>query len=154
MSFVTIKYDQFFDRPAVEKRVDRRDRRVLAKTGGLGRRIVQRSMRKAGKSPRTRVSRPGQPPRYHTKTLRQLILFGSDGNAKSVVIGPKLIRTGNTGKLSGASTVPQLLEQGGRQVVKQQKRRKTYTYLPRPFIDPALEPTAAFMAKAMEQTKL
>ena len=139
----------FFDRPRVQRAVDRAKRRVLSRAGAFIRTTAKHSIRK-----RKGSSRPGQPPHSHTGLLRRLILFGYDETTDSVVIGPLGFRRSNA---------PNVLEFGG--VVKTKRsllvraeargrdKRGRFTrgkfkrieagkrliYAPRPYMGPALE---------------
>lgn len=161
MSFVDVKFEQFFDREAVIKRMDRKRRRVLARTGGFARGVVRRSMRPAGKSKKTQISRPGKPPRTHERLLKDRIFFGFDSTLDDGVVGPELLKVGRPGKgeqFSGARTVPELLEKGGVKTVRRKVRGKVktvrQTYRPRPYISVATPKVSAKMADIMEQERL
>lgn len=111
MNLLSVKKSQFFDRPRVQKALDRQRLRVLRQTGGTVRRIARNSMKSGGK--RGQISEPGQPPRFHSPTGQRLkdgVFFGLADSNKSVVIGmdPSRNRRRSNGK-----TVPELLEEGG-----------------------------------------
>lgn len=147
---------KFFDRRAVEKALDKGAREAMTRIGGYVRTTAKRSMRKPGKSKRTRTSQPGKPPRRHTGVLRDRIFFVYDENKKAVVIGP-LKWTAPKSKLKptgGAKSAASVLEHGG--WVTGQTNQKTNTkgkYLkgqqrsiyiePRPYMGPALEKARA-----------
>lgn len=133
--------DLFFDRDKVQRSLDRAMQRGLSRAGAFVRKRAK-SLVKYRKG----TSRPGQPPFAHKSTgftrqtknrktgatkrqpaspLRELIFFGYDQSAGSVVIGPIL-----GGRMTGA---PEALEHGG--TPRKGKRRVA----PHPFMAPALK---------------
>lgn len=120
----------FFDRPKVQRAVDRAKRRSLSRAGAFIRQRARTSIRR-----RKRTSRPGEPPTSHTGLLRRFILFGYDRRSDSVVVGPVGFRR---------SRAPNVLEFGGRTTVAagrrgRQKRKRTVRITARPYMRPALE---------------
>jgi len=148
-----IKLQYFFDREEVIKRLQKRERTALSNTGAYAMKLIRRSMRPGGKSQIN--SKPGEPPRYHTKLLRDHILFAYDPAKNSVVVGPR--------KLNGRSAqhIPSLLQFGGKvtlpeaELVKTKKLRgrgrRNYwrptgrmvstVIQPRPYVGPAAQAT-------------
>lgn len=116
----------FFDRTAVQQKVDKATRKVLSRFGAFVRQRAKTSIRK-----RKRISRPGQPPHSHVGLLRKFILFAYDAGRKSVVIGPTLTKDG--------SEAPRLLEHGGDTTLETREGPKRAHYRPRPFMGPAFE---------------
>jgi hypothetical protein len=139
----------FFDRPRVQRAVDKTQRRVLSKAGAFVRTAAKHSIRKRkGSAP------PGAPPHSHEGSLRRLILFGYDERTETVVVGPVGFKR---------STAPNVLEFGGAVKTKRPRlvrvesrgrdKRRRFTkarfrraeagtklvYAPRPFMGPALE---------------
>lgn len=148
---IHVDFSMFVDRPGVMKRVERKRLRVLARTGGFARQAMKRQMRPAGKKGKS--SRPGEPPRTIVGTIRDLILFGVDG--EEVVIGPKLNKTTKGNRLLGKASVPQLLNEGGREsLLYPNGQRETVSYEPRPFVDPIRPTVEQFFEKAIEETPL
>ena len=128
-----IRYDLFFDRPAVMSVIARAERRGLSKIGAFVRKKAQNMPK------RKRSSRPGQPPSRHGSTRNSLrfILFQYEPQNHSVVIGPV--------KFSNTKDTPHVMEHGG-SVVRRGKRgrpSKIIRYQPRPFMGPALIAVAA-----------
>jgi len=123
----------FFDRPKVQRAVDRAKRRSLSRAGAFIRQRARTSIRK-----RKRQSRPGQPPSSHTGLLRRFILFGYDRQRDSVVVGPVGFKR---------SRAPNVLEFGGRAVVetgrtrrsRRERKKRTVRIAARPYMRPALE---------------
>ena len=120
----------FFDRPKVQRAMDRAKRRSLSRAGAFIRQRARTSIRK-----RKRQSRPGQPPSSHTGLLRRFILFGYDRRSDSVVVGPVGFRR---------SRAPTVLEFGGRTTVEARRRggrrqNRTVRIAARPYMRPALE---------------
>ncbi len=120
----------FFDRPKVQRTVDRAKRRSLSRAGAFIRQRARTSIRR-----RKRTSRPGEPPTSHTGLLRRFILFGYDRRSDSVVVGPVGFRR---------SRAPNVLEFGGRTTVAagrrgRQKKKRTVRIAARPYMRPALE---------------
>lgn len=153
MFAANIKLRYFFDRPEVYKRLLAKDRKVLSGTGAFAMQVVRRSMRPGGKSGAS--SKPGEPPRYHTKLLRDHILFAYDEAKNSVVVGPRVLNG------RSARYIPALLQFGGKTVVdekvqvstrklrgrgrkqywKSTGRRITARIAPRPYVGPAARAT-------------
>jgi hypothetical protein len=120
----------FFDRPKVQRAVDRAKRRSLSRAGAFIRQRARTSIRK-----RKRTSQPGQPPTSHTGLLRRFVLFGYDRRSDSVVVGPVGFRR---------SRAPNVLEFGGRTTVAvgrrgRGKKKRTVRIAARPYMRPALE---------------
>jgi hypothetical protein len=146
--------ERFFDRPAVVNAIDQAKRRELSRAGAFVRTTARRSIRPAGKralqdrpfrGARGRrgsdptVSRPGQPPRLHTKNNRnlKLIFFAWEPARQSVIVGPVLFKS------AAGVRIPEVLEHGGRSYVKDRKgRRKSVRVKARPFMKPALKAEA------------
>jgi len=117
----------FFDRGKVLRAVDRAARKVLSRFGAFVRTRAQTSLRK-----RRGTSPPGQPPYSHVGLLKKLIYFAYDLAAKTVVIGPVLLRED--------SEAPKLLEHGGTAMGKTRRGRpKRMHYEARPFMGPAFD---------------
>ncbi|MEM9827744.1 MAG: hypothetical protein AAF958_14230 [Planctomycetota bacterium] len=132
--------------------VDRAKKKNLSRAGAYVRRTARSSIRPATKKQKKQrrhlqksrrrrlgrhdptISRPGRPPRRHTPGKRgiRLILFGYDQASASVIVGPVRFQT-------SGNNVAQLLEHGGSGFVGRGRRKKRATYLPRPFMQPALE---------------
>lgn len=110
----------FFDDRTLRE-INRKAGRGIVRVAANTRTIARRSIRKAGKSPRTLQSRPGQPPRSHTGLLRQHIYFWYDRRTQSAEIGPA--RLGGTQGMD----IPGNLEEGRKGI------------RPRPYMGPALE---------------
>lgn len=114
---ITARANVKVDRAKLQRRLEAKQVRILFRTGGQTRTIMQRSMPyRKGKS------KPGQPPHAHKDTekgplLRKLVRFHVDRRAKRVVTGPILTER------VGAKTVPELLDQGGRIPAKRNRRR-------------------------------
>lgn len=128
----------FFDRAAVTRSTDAKQRRVLSKAGAFVRRTARSSIRsrkrpKAGQRGRvTRPSRPGEPPISWTKPGIRDIFFQFDPQRMSVVIGPN--------QFNAKGDVPGILELGGLHPVTLPDGQKVRgRYEPRPFMGPALE---------------
>jgi hypothetical protein len=104
--------DRFFDRARVQMMMDRKHLRVLGKVGSFIRTRAKTKLKRDKGS-----SRPGAPPFVHSRdpfeSLKN-ILFGLHSDNKSVVIGPRFVKTL---KRSSRQTVPELMEYGGTSVV-------------------------------------
>jgi hypothetical protein len=169
----------FFDQEKVQKALSRARRKALSKVGALVRKRAQRSMRY-----RNKPSAPGQPPSAHKSKqlaalkrmkraknngalLRELLFYGYDTAAGSVVVGPLGFRGSDAPKLHefGGSKAG-----GGRTIwVKNKPGRNAkgrYTadgmmkvtlngsvrYPARPFMRPALHATMPKMAEQFRNT--
>lgn len=153
MFATSIKLRYFFDRPEVIARLENKQRVALSGTGAFAMTTIRRSMRPGGKSGLS--SAPGEPPRYHTKLLRDHILFAYDEAKNSVVVGPRVLNG------RSARYIPALLQFGGKTVVdekiltetrklrgrgrkqywKPTGRRITARIAPRPYVGPAARAT-------------
>jgi hypothetical protein len=103
-----INFDYFLDRPKVAAMLTRNEQRFLNRVGGQYRLVVKRSMRsgKATKRKDESYAAPGQPPRYHTKLLRDNIFYQYDPEKSTVIVGSR--------KLNGTDgNIPRVLEFGG-----------------------------------------
>jgi len=119
----------FFDRHTVMRAVDKAKRAVLSKAGAFIRTTARHSIRtRKGSAP------PGKPPHSHEGSLRRLIYFGYDRSSDSVLVGPVGFKR---------STVPHVLEFGGKTEVKRRRRGKVVkmraTVREHPYMGPALE---------------
>lgn len=77
----------------------------------------------------------GRPPRRGvTDLLRKHIFFGVDAETETVVIGPEMFAKQPT--MSGANSVPELLEKGGQERVTLGGLTYMANYAPRPFVAP------------------
>ncbi|MGD9692391.1 MAG: hypothetical protein AB7G17_13220 [Phycisphaerales bacterium] len=127
--------DLFFDRPKVQRAVDRARRRALSKAGAFIRQRARTSMRR-----RRGSSAPGSPPHAHEGSLRRLLFFAYDPSADSVVVGPVGFRRSdapNTLEFGGAATVTRRRTRprsGGTRGVESRRVRIEA----RPYMGPAL----------------
>jgi len=112
----------FFDRIKVQRHLDTRSRKVLARFGAYVRQTAKSSIRR-----RKGTSMPGNPPFSHVGTLKRHIYFAYDAKARSVVIGP-VIFPGKSGNALPA------LEYGGKSVRNDGLRINIQA---RPFMGPA-----------------
>lgn len=94
----------FFDRQAVQARVDRGRLRAMSRFGAFVRTKARSSIRS-----RKKVSEPGSPPSSHEGLLKVFLFFAYDPAADAVVVGPARIN----GRPRGGIPVPGLLERGG-----------------------------------------
>jgi len=133
----------FFDRPKVQRAVDRERRRALSKAGAFIRQRAKTSMRR-----RRGSSAPGSPPHAHEGSLRRLLFFAYDPGADSVVVGPVGFRRSdapNTLEFGGATTVTRRrTREGGRRVVESRRVRIEA----RPYMGPALRKELPNLPKA------
>lgn len=161
--FGDVKFKYFFDRPEVLKRLADKEVRDLSQIGAYAMRTVRQSMRPGGKAGKS--SQPGEPPRYHTKLLRDGVLFAYEPSRHSVVVGPR--------KLNGRSIqdIPRILNFGGRTRVPEAaakfkvvggKRIRTFErtgrmvqkYIePRPYIGPRARTWDRIIAKWRQITE-
>lgn len=109
-----IKFEYFFDRPEMLRRMSRKEARDLSRIGAYARSAIKKSMR-PGKGKKT--SAPGKPPLYHTGALRDGILFAYEPSRHVVVIGAR--------KLNGRVTpgIPRVLNEGGSITLQPSKKR-------------------------------
>jgi hypothetical protein len=99
---------------------------------------------------RLRSEGAGQPPRRGpTDLLRRFILFGVDPDSERVVIGAMPFR--RQPRFSGGIvSVPELLEKGGGEYIKDE----LVHYQPRPFVNPAFDITLAKMKEKIQSVPL
>jgi hypothetical protein len=95
----------FFRPEAILRAVDAAKRREMGHFGGYVRKVAKHSMKH-----RRGYSDPGTPPSRHVGLISTLLFYSYDAASDSVVIGPVL----SGGKREGATTVPELMEHGGR----------------------------------------
>lgn len=142
--------NMFFDRPKVQRDVDRGRRKALSRAGAIVRQTAKHSIRKrVGPAP------AGHPPHSHEGSLRRHIYFAYDSYNESVVIGPaKLLKVGDaphTMEFGGVTTaktdrlvavgdvgrdVKGRFTKGRRQLIK---KGTVVVTRPRPYMGPALE---------------
>lgn len=127
----------FFDVKAISDRIDPAVKKALSRFGAYVRQRARTSIRT-----RKAVSPPGSPPSSHVGTLKRLILFGYDPQAKSVVIGPTV-----GGSASGA---PELLEYGGESIRREKTKSRLLHVRPRPFMTPAFEAELPRVAEGLK----
>lgn len=136
-----VDFSMFFDRTHVINRVEKKQHRVLSGTGAYAMGAMRKSMRKGRVSQRNKPgpphygggSKPGEPPRWWSKLLRDFIFFGFDADKESVLVGPYKF----TRKQATSVTVPKLLNDGGAALtVLPGGRAVMASYLPRPFATP------------------
>lgn len=135
---IKIKAKVVFQRQKLILRQEKQEAGTLMRIGGFYRKVVQRSMRNGNLKKGSKASEPGQPPRYHTKALRQNILFLYDKKKHTVSIyARKLNGTVSLSNVPG----PQLLEQGGPARVTtgrgKKRTKKTIRVRARPFVGDA-----------------
>jgi len=132
---VGMKTTAFFDTKVVKQSIDRKKRAFLSKFGAFTRRDAQQSIRPAGK--RDISSRPGEPPRGHTKVLKRKIFFAFEPTRETVVIGPVIVAAAE-----GKAEALEALEEGGRTTVIERLRngstkKRKVKIAARPFMLPA-----------------
>lgn len=126
----------FIDIDKVDNAVERGRLRALSRSGGVIRKTARRSMRKARRKRKSEMnedelwvwniivrkareegrpdplrptvpSKPGEPPRWITRDLRDKLFYVYDPQSKSVVTGPVLLG------VTEGQDVPRTLEEGG-----------------------------------------
>lgn len=123
--------------------IEKKERRVLIRTGSFGRTTMRRNFRK-----RKKPSKPGQPPHVRQSGNRglKLVRWALVGK-QTVVIGPLKF---NTSTRSSKPT-PQLLEEGGTARIKTgSEGTATARFRPRPFRDKTFRPTRDFMLRILK----
>jgi hypothetical protein len=111
--------DMFFDRLAVQNRLDKAEQRELSRIGAFIRRRARSILRR-----RKRTSAAGEAPSVHSKDNRaslKNILFGYDPTIHGVVIGPVRLNQVNRTDGGGRISVPSLMEFGGRLTIEQEQ---------------------------------
>ena len=139
---LSIKFKaEFEDTQRILSRIGQSAKRSLMRQGGFIRTTAVHSI-KTAKGP----SAPGSPPhnhpgltrKQHTQSLRKLLFFRWDDSAKSMVVGPELLPSGQLDP-----TVPGILEAGGTEMATVKVGtawvRKRITIAPRPYMAPALK---------------
>jgi len=142
---VTMKW--FTNVTRLETAKTRKERKVLYSTGGYGRKVIRSTIRGVAVSRRGSVSPPGTPPYGHTGKLKKSVLFQVYmHNRRDVVIGPRKFPR-------SISTVPALLEFGGRALGRRRRRgrRLIWHYRPRPFVFRNMKKTQAAMRRFMKE---
>jgi len=128
--------DLRFETGVVMSPVERAERRNLMKQGAFVRTAAKSSIK-----PRKKPSRPGNPPRSHTGLLKRHIYFVHDPVRRTVVIGPTLLNSAKRRNVRPATTVPNVLEYGGkaRVIDRRTLRTRTIRIAERPYMRPALK---------------
>lgn len=138
-----------FRRREIDAAILQAQRQSLTRAGAYVRLTARRSIKPAGKrslKDRRRqglrgyrdptISRPGSPPRLHTRAANNLrmIRFAWEPRIRTVVVGPVLF------KMAGGVRIPQVLEHGGRSTVRRRfAGRQSVRIRRRPFMQPALQ---------------
>ncbi len=95
----------------------------------------------------------GQPPRRGpTDLLRKRIFYGVETDTETVVIGPEKFT--KQPELIGASSVPELLDKGGKEVFRFARDRFVADYEPRPFVAPLVPLAERTLERFIEETPL
>jgi hypothetical protein len=116
--------DMFFDRLAVQNRLDKAEQRELSRIGAFIRRGARSILRR-----RKRTSAAGEAPSVHSKDDRaslRNILFGYDPQIHGVVIGPVRLNQVNLTD-TGRVTIAALMEFGGHVNIHEEQWRNTLT---------------------------
>ena len=128
---VTVVAKKFLlNRAHILRRVRRAKERELKKIGGFARTTERRLFRRPGKRSKSNTSKPGSPPKHHTK-LKNTVFFAVDVDGDWMVIGPKWEPT-----QSQTIPAPQLLNEGGTGRISSDRKNKKYRvsiYKPRPY---------------------
>jgi len=122
-----------FDASRLEILLSKAIRRGLFAIGKYTRTTSQRSMKKS--NAKGEPSSPGEPPRARVGTLKRFVLFDVNDATRSVVIGPKSLRT--EGK-----DAPEALEYGGEATSATGQKINVEQ---RPFMTPALDKARAVL---------
>jgi hypothetical protein len=142
---VDIKFSMFFDRKGVIDKMEAKERKVLARTGGFARKVMRGGMRR-----RKKISQPGEYPSAHAGQLKELIFFGYDDG--QLVVGPVLFK--GKGRQPQGKTVPELINEGGTVTMKTKRTTYTANYAARPFVDLTMPAAAKALADNMETIPL
>lgn len=139
-----VKMSYFFDRPAVMKALNNKERRVMSRTGAIVRGAMRRSLGRSGGKKGIK-SEPGQPPRRQKLgLLHGRTFFSYDPDAHSVVVGPEFLGKSK----SSTQPVPAVLEFGGNVTTPS---GKTGFIEPRPYIRPLEELAQRTFREQMER---
>lgn len=160
----------FFDRDLVMRAENRATISALSKIGAFVRTAARRSMKKARRQKLSEMpadkrtalqlerrqarregrkapapplvgSKPGEPPRWWTKLLRDRVFFAYEPVRRVVVVGPEKVA-------SKRGDVPHVLEYGG---LSRGPNGKQVTIEPRPYMRPALAKVQPQMARIWAQ---
>lgn len=130
----------FFDAALVEAEADNWGVRFCSRFGAFTRRKAKGLIRRKRKP-----SKPGQPPASHVGLLRDHIYFAKHPDERiGVIVGPALTRGAAKNRPTNG-TVPQVLEEGGTVEVIRDKKPRTATIQPRPYMAPAFADTVEKM---------
>ena len=122
-AFGKVDFTMFFnlDNAKVVSALDKKEFRVLSRTGSWTRGAMRRSIRKGGK--KGKPSTPGNPPKYWSRgmgSLKDGIFFVANLNAGGVIVGPNRLRT-SVSPGGGLASSAELLERGGSAVMSIQR---------------------------------
>lgn len=113
----------FFDRKKVIDAMDRKVAKAMNFIGGTLRKTAKRSVRKSTKNKPHGVE--GGPVRTQTGIYPKTILYEYDPRKKTVICGPKKLSITDAVQPVNRSSVPELLEKGGRAIAT----RSTYMFV-------------------------
>lgn len=148
--FLHTTFEAFIDRPGVMDAVDAKFQKVFGRTGGFGRMVMKRGMRK-----RKKPSQPGNYPHAHQGGLRDGIFFNYDKTSRELVIGPLRHARQPAWLPAGIETVPQLINQGGTYTLTDDnKGPQTINYQARPFVKLTRPKTVAKLRELTESIPL
>lgn len=170
-AFGKVDFSLFFnlDNAKVMSAFDKKEFKVLSRTGAWSRGAMRRSIRKGGKKGKS--SNYNEPPRYWKRgfgSLKDGIFFVANLNAGGVIIGPNKLKT-NVQPMGGLASSAQLLEEGGSGSIssfrynKPRKngtvrapsfKRRRGTWRKRPFAEPMQKPTQDKLVEFIETTPI
>ena len=128
--FFTTDFKAFIDRPGVFEAVDAKFVKVFGRTGGFGRQVMRRGMRK-----KKTASPAGGYPSSRSGLLKDSIYFNYDKSTKTLVIGPLRFDRQPDWLPAGIDTVPQLINEGGTYTRSKGSFHQVFNYPARPFVN-------------------
>ena len=149
---IHVTFDMFLDRPHVVRRIEAKRLNVYKRGGAYGRGVMRRLQRRVG--PNAPPSRPGEAPRARIGLIRDLTFFGLADADETAVIGPLPFKNTRRTNLHGKASIPQLLNEGGRQTSQTRRGPVTLHYDKRPFTDLTGQIVFPWVERLVERTPL
>ena len=153
----TVKIQMQVDARRLKQSIDSWDDRVLFKTGGFIRKLIQASMRSGNKQKRNRRYRPRPPYRWEG-LLAKLVLFDVDKSKSTVSWGVGRVKTSS----SARKGIPRVLEEGGTariEVIRGNRddfffEKVKAKYRKHPYIAPQKQNAVNFMRQKLKESEL
>lgn len=149
---IHVTLDMFVDRPHVVRRWQAKRLAVLSRGGAYARGVMQKLQRRVRMN--AAPSKEGDAPKARTGLIRDFTFFGIADDEETAVIGPLPLTVPREIVLHGKVSIPQLLNEGGRETVLHGRHAGTYRYGPRPFGELTANIAFPWFKRLLEKTPL